>query len=188
MGGIITAIVGGIGGFFKGGLLGMVGGLIQKYLNHKTGLKEKDKEVELARLSVELAKATGSANALVETIKANAMAMAASYEHDTKTLNIGQGIQAFFEGENKKRSFWGYFLFIIAFGLDFIRGSLRPAMCYIYTGFSALIVWYAHTHGLISQVVIERCAEYTIIAWVEFSGMIVGWYFANRNDGKVQRK
>lgn len=182
------AIIGAVTGFFKGGVVGIAASLIQKWINHKAEVKEKDKEIELARLAVELAKEKGSADALIETIKANAAARTASYEHDSKTLNIGAGIEKFFDGENKNRSWWGYFLYIIAFGLDFIRGSLRPFMCYIYTGFSALVVIYAYRQGWISQEVVQRCAEYTVYAWVEVSGTIIGWYFGSRNDEKVKRR
>jgi hypothetical protein len=192
MGGIIGAIGGALGGFFKGGVFGMAAQLVQKWLNNKESAKEKEKEIELARLAVKLAETQGNANAIVETLKANAAAQTASYDHDSKNLNIGAGITAFFDGDNKNRSGFAWFvalvLFAIAFALDFIRGSLRPFMCYIYTGFAAAIVWYAYRMGWISQEVIQRCAEYTIYAWVETSGAIIGWYFASRNDEKVKRK
>ena len=188
MGAIFGTIASAVGGFFKGGVFGVAASLIQKWISHKAEIKEKDKEIEIARLAVELAVQKGSADALIETIKANAAARTASYEHDSKTLNIGAGITQFFDGENKNRSWMGYFLYMIAFGLDFIRGSLRPFMCYIYTAFSVLVVAYAYRTGLISQDVIQRCAEYTVYAWVETAGLIVGWYFGNRNDEKVKRK
>lgn len=192
MGGIIGAIGGALGGFFKGGVFGMAAQLVQKWLNNKSEAKEKEKEIELARLAVELAKTQGNANAIVETLKANAAAQTASYDHDSKTLNIGAGITAFFEGDNKNRSGIAWFvslvLFSIAFMLDFIRGSLRPVMCYIYTFFAASIVFYAYRMGWISTEVIQRCSEYTIYAWVETSCTIIGWYFASRNDEKVKRK
>jgi len=91
MGGIIGAIGGAIGGFFKGGVLGMGASLIQKWLNNKAEAKEKDKEIELARLAVQLAIQKGSADAIIETIKANAASRTASYEHDTKTMTLRPG-------------------------------------------------------------------------------------------------
>jgi hypothetical protein len=188
MGAIIGTIGSAIGGFFKGGVVGIAASLIQKWINHRAEIKEKDKEIELARLAVQLAKEKGNADAIVATIQANSAAMAASYEHDTKTLNIGAGIEKFFDGENKNRSIWGYVLYMIAFGLDFIRGSLRPFMCYIYTLFSAAIVIFAYDKGWIAIDVIQRCAEYTVYTWVEISAAIIGWYFGNRNDEKVKRK
>lgn len=192
MGSIIGAIGGALGGFFKGGVFGMAAQLVQKWLNNKSDAKEKEKEVELARLAVELAKTTGNANAIVETLKANAAAQTASYDHDSRKLDIGAGITAFFAGDNKNLSNFAWFvsliLFSIAFMLDFIRGSVRPFMCYIYTGFAAVLVWYAYRMGWLTPEVIQRCAEYTVYAWVETAGTIVGWYFASRNDEKVKRK
>ncbi len=188
----MSVIIGAIGGFFKGGVLGMAGQLVQKWLNNAAENKEKQKEIRLAELAVELARTQGNANAIVETLKANAAARTASYDHDSKTLNIGAGITQFFDGDNKNRSGFAWFvslvLFVIAFTLDFIRGSLRPMMCYIYTGFAALIVVYAYHKGWITQDLIQRCTEYTVIAWVETSCTIIGWYFASRNDEKVKRK
>lgn len=187
MGGIITAIAGAVGGFFKGGVVGVAASLFQKWLANKEAKSGRDKEVEIARLAVDLAKATGNANALIETIKAEAATRTASYEHDTKTLDIGKGIQEFFTGEVKNRTFWGYVLFGLAFMLDFIRGSLRPNMCYIYTGLAVWIVVYGITVVGVSREVLQDCVKYGLYACVELAGAIVGWYFGLRQDGKPIR-
>ena len=187
MGGIIATVVGAVGGFFKGGVVGVAASLIQKWLGNKEAKSARDKEVELARLAVDLAKATGNANALIETIKAEASMRASSYEHDSKTLGIGQGIKEFFTGEADNRSFWGYVLFGIAFMLDFIRGSLRPAMCYIYTGLGVWVVIHGITVVGIDRAVLQECVKYGLYAAVELAGAIVGWYFGLRQDDKIRR-
>lgn len=184
MGGIFATIVGAVGGFFKGGVVGVAASLIQKWLGQKETKSERDKEIEIARLAVDLAKTTGNANALIETIKAETANRAASYEHDTKTLDIGKGIQEFFTGEVKNRSFWGYFLFILAFSLDYIRGSLRPFMCYIYTGLAVWIVVYGITVVGVSKEILQDCVKYGLYSCVELAGAIVGWYFGLRQDDK----
>lgn len=188
MSGIISSVIGAVTGFFKGGVVGVAASLIQKWLANKDAKASRDKEVEIARLAVDLAKAQGNANALVETIKAEAATRTASYEHDTKTLDIGKGIQEFFTGEEKKRSFWGYVLFGLAFMLDFIRGSLRPALCYIYTGLAVWVVIYGITIVGVSKEILQDCVKYGLYACVELAGAIVGWYFGLRQDAKIGRK
>jgi hypothetical protein len=184
MSAIIASGIAAIGGFFKGGVIGVAASLIQKWLANKEAKASKDKEVEIARLAVELAKATGNANALIETIKAESAMRTASYEHDTKTLDIGKGIKEFFASDGGKRSFWGYLLFGVAFMLDFVRGSLRPAMCYIYTGLAVWVVVYGITVVGVSREVLQDCVKYGLYAAVEMAGAIVGWYFGLRQDDK----
>lgn len=189
---MIGSILGGIGGFFKGGALGVIGSLISGALASYNKKKEIEREVALVNAQIALAKANGDANAIIETIKATAASQVASYDHDSKTLNIAAGIEKFFDGDNKVRSGIGYFvslvLFTIAFGLDFIRGSLRPFICYILTGLAAYITIYSIRKVGMDADVLRECAKYGLYTCMDMAGLVIGWYFGSRQQEKVKRK
>lgn len=189
MGSILTTIFSGATHLIGGGALGVFGSLATGALNYFTGKKQLEKDIAAINAQKELAIAQANGQALIETLKIQQAATAASYEHDTKTLNIGKDITAFFSADNASaRSWMGYILFMMAFGLDFIRGSLRPLMCYLLFFTAAGITVYSIQKFGADSEVLKECARYGLYTCMDAAGMVIGWYYGDRKQEKIRRK
>jgi hypothetical protein len=189
MGGILSAVLGGVGGFFKGGVLGVIGSLVTGWLDNRNKKTQVEKDIAAINASKELEIAKAKGNVLIETLKLQQAATSASYEHDTKTLNIGKDITAFFSVNNaESRSWLGYVLYLLAFGLDFIRGSLRPVMCYLLFFTAAGITIFSIRKFGIDSDVMKECAKYGVYTCMDSAGLVIGWYFGDRQQEKIKRK
>jgi hypothetical protein len=186
--GIISAIIGGATHLIGGGALGVFGSLATGLIDSLNNKKQIEKDIAVINAQKELALASANGQVLIETLKIQQAATSASYEHDTKTLNIGKDIAAFFSSDKDTRSWMGYLLFFLAFGLDFIRGSLRPVMCYLLFFTAAGITIYSIQKFGIESDVLKECAKYGVYTCMDCAGMVIGWYYGDRKQEKVKRK
>lgn len=187
--GILTAIFSGATHLIGGGVLGVFGSLATGFLDFLNNKKQTEKDIATINAQKELALAKANGQVLIETLKVQQAATAASYEHDTKTLNIGKDITAFFSVDNAaSRSWMGYLLFLMAFGLDFIRGSLRPVMCYLLFFTTAGITIYSIREFGADSDVLKECAKYGLYTCMDAAGMVIGWYYGDRKQEKIKRK
>jgi len=193
MGGILGVVAGVAGGLFKsafgGGIFSVVTGFLD-YLNKK---KQIDKDIRVIEAQTELAKVNASGAALIETLKMQASERTASYEHDTKTLNLGKDIQGFFTAADAKNRHWFvnalfFILFLLAFMVDALRTTWRPVVGYLLIFTTAGIAIYTIRKFGIESEVLKQCTVYALYGCVDSAAFVIGWYFGDRMQEKVKRR
>lgn len=173
-------LISGIASIFTGGLTGLIGAGITKFMEyknkqldyaHEVAMRQKDMELLDREIAgrVRVAEVEGAS---AEVVSANE-ALASSYGQDRATY------------AKDSNSAW----FVI---VDVVRGLIRPALTIYFVIFTTYIYWVV-TNQLEEMHIsfnTERAFQlyWYIILWVLYTAaVVVGWWFGTRSEVKAPK-